>query len=307
MYKLVATDMDETFLDHGHQIPEANIRAMQRMKELGVLFVPSSGRWYSSIMDNFAHLDPALLEGSYVISYNGGFINRVGDPNPLTSCGIGRACAEELYALGRELGKCMHVNVADGHVFVCDAPEAERTYLEKISGVTHFNSAEHTDLSFLDSRDIVKLIFMDPDFEGLQQLGRELEPMAQRLGVEITFSSKRYLEFMPRRHRQGLRPKEARRDAGYPHGPGDRRGRLRQRPRYDQGRGTGRGRGQRHGRCPPLLRQSYSNPPATTVPSRNWSRNTWSPRPHSSLTDPSRRNRPVTAALGMNERLVSLS
>lgn len=197
MYKLVATDMDETFLDHDHQIPEANIRAMQRMKELGVLFVPSSGRWYSSIMDNFAHLDPALLEGSYVISYNGGFINRVGDPNPLTSCGIGHACAEELYALGRELGKCMHVNVADGHVFVCDAPEAERTYLEKISGVTHFSSAEHTDLSFLDSRDIVKLIFMDPDFEGLQQLGRELEPMAQRLGVEITFSSKRYLEFMP--------------------------------------------------------------------------------------------------------------
>ncbi|MEF2650411.1 HAD-IIB family hydrolase [Collinsella tanakaei] len=197
MYKLVATDMDETFLDHDHQIPEANIRAMQRMKELGVLFVPSSGRWYSSIMDNFAHLDPALLEGSYVISYNGGFINRVGDPNPLTSCGIGRACAEELYALGRELGKCMHVNVADGHVFVCDAPETERTYLEKITGVTHFSSANHVDLSFLDSRDIVKLIFMDPDFEGLQQLGRELEPMAQRLGVEITFSSKRYLEFMP--------------------------------------------------------------------------------------------------------------
>ena len=91
----------------------------------------------------------------------------------------------------------MHVNVADGHVFVCDAPEAERTYLEKISGVTHFSSADHTDLSFLDGRDIVKLIFMDPDFEGLQQLGHELEPMAQRLGVEITFSSKRYLEFMP--------------------------------------------------------------------------------------------------------------
>lgn len=197
MYKLVATDMDETFLDHDHQIPEANIRAMQRMKELGVLFVPSSGRWYSSIMDNFAHLDPALLEGSYVISYNGGFINRVGDPKPLTSCGIGHACAEELYALGCELGKCMHVNVADGHVFVCDAPEAERTYLEKISGVTHFSSADHTDLSFLDGRDIVKLIFMDHDFEGLQQLGHELEPMAQRLGVEITFSSKRYLEFMP--------------------------------------------------------------------------------------------------------------
>lgn len=197
MYKLVATDMDETFLDHNHQIPEANIRAMRRMKKLGVLFVPSSGRWYSSIMDNFAALDPTLLEGSYVISYNGGFINRVGDPKPLTSCGIGNDCAEELYQLGCKLGKCMHVNVADGHVFVCDAPEAERSYLEQISGVTHFSSADHANLSFLADREIVKLLFMDADFEGLQRLGSELNPLAQRLGVEITFSSNRYLEFMP--------------------------------------------------------------------------------------------------------------
>ena len=47
MYRLVASDMDETFLDSNHAIPEANIRALKRMKELGVLLVPSSGRWYS--------------------------------------------------------------------------------------------------------------------------------------------------------------------------------------------------------------------------------------------------------------------
>lgn len=39
--------MDETFLDSNHAIPEANIRSLKRMKELGVLLVPSSGRWYS--------------------------------------------------------------------------------------------------------------------------------------------------------------------------------------------------------------------------------------------------------------------
>ena len=48
MYRLVASDMDETFLDSNHAIPEANIRALKRMKGLGgVLLVPSSGRWYS--------------------------------------------------------------------------------------------------------------------------------------------------------------------------------------------------------------------------------------------------------------------
>ena len=197
MYRLVASDMDETFLDSNHTIPEANLRALRRMKELGVLFVPSSGRWYSSIMDNFTGEARDLLEGSYMLSYNGGFINRVGDPEPLTTCGLTRECAEELYAKGRELGLCMHINVADGHVFVPDADENEREYLTSISGVTHISSADHPDLSFLGDRDIVKLLYVDWDFDALQKLGAQLAPMAERLGVEITFSSKRYLEFMP--------------------------------------------------------------------------------------------------------------
>lgn len=197
MYRLVASDMDETFLDADHAIPEANLRALRRMRELGVLFVPSSGRWYSSIMDNFTGEARELLEGSYALSYNGGFINRVGDETPLTTCGLSRACAEELYAMGRELGLCVHINVADGHVFVPDADEAERAYLSSISGVTHISSADHPDLSFLDGRDIVKILYVNRNFDALQELGSQLAPMAERLGVEITYSSKRYLELMP--------------------------------------------------------------------------------------------------------------
>lgn len=197
MYRLVASDMDETFLDSNHAIPPANLRALRRMRELGVLFVPSSGRWYSSIMDNFPGEARELLEGSYVLSYNGGFINRVGDPEPLTTYGLSRTCAEELYARGRELGLAMHINVADGHVFVPDADDDERAYLASISGVTHVNSKDHPDLSFLEGRDIVKILYVNRDFDALQELGASLAPMTERLGVEITFSSKRYLELMP--------------------------------------------------------------------------------------------------------------
>lgn len=197
VYRLVVSDMDETFLDSNHAIPPANLRALRRMRELGVLFVPSSGRWYSSIMDNFPGEARELLEGSYVLSYNGGFINRVGDPEPLTTCGLSRACAEELYARGRELGLAMHINVADGHVFVPDADDDERAYLASISGVTHVNSKDHPDLSFLEGRDIVKILYVNRDFDALQELGASLAPVAERLGVEVTFSSKRYLEFMP--------------------------------------------------------------------------------------------------------------
>ncbi len=197
MYRLVASDMDETFLDADHAIPASNLRALERMRELGVLFVPSSGRWYSSIMDNFAGEARELIEDSYVLSYNGGFINHVGDPTPLTTCGLSDECANEIYEKGLELGLCMHINVADGHVFVNDAPARERDYLESISGVTHFRGSDHPDLSFLEGRGIVKILYVDWDFAALQRLGRELAPLAERIGVEITFSSKRYLEFMP--------------------------------------------------------------------------------------------------------------
>lgn len=197
MYRLVVSDMDETFLDANHAIPPTNLRALRRMRELGVLFVPSSGRWYSSIMDNFTGEARELIEGGYVLSYNGGFINRTGDPTPLTTCGLSSECANALYAKGLELGLCMHVNVADGHVFVNDAPTREREYLQAIAGVTHFRGSDHPDLSFLEERGIVKILYVDWDFDTLQELGRELAPMAGRLGVEITFSSRRYLEFMP--------------------------------------------------------------------------------------------------------------
>ena len=197
MYRLVVSDMDETFLDANHAIPLANLRALRRMRELGVLFVPSSGRWYSSIMDNFTGEARELIEGGYVLSYNGGFINRTGDPTPLTTCGLSGECANAIYAKGLDLGLCMHINVADGHVFVNDAPARERDYLKSITGVTHFRGSDHPDLSFLEERGIVKILYVDWDFDALQELGHELAPMAGRLGVEITFSSRRYLEFMP--------------------------------------------------------------------------------------------------------------
>ena len=46
MYRIVASDMDETFLGSDHGIPEANVRAVGRLREEGVLFVPASGRSY---------------------------------------------------------------------------------------------------------------------------------------------------------------------------------------------------------------------------------------------------------------------
>ncbi|MBY4798389.1 HAD-IIB family hydrolase [Collinsella sp. AGMB00827] len=189
--------MDETFLDDSHCIPQENIEALRRMRELGVLFVPSSGRPYNSIMGNFEGVDPELLKDSYVISYNGGFINRFGDPEPLTSCAIDRKIAEELYALGLEHGFTMHVYKADGTIYVVDPVPSEWEYVRRLKGVERLDSTHEPDLSFTNPEGPVKLLYMSEDFEELKRLGSELVDDLARRGCSITYSSNRYIEFMP--------------------------------------------------------------------------------------------------------------
>ncbi|MBE6469176.1 MAG: HAD family phosphatase [Coriobacteriaceae bacterium] len=198
MYRLIASDMDETFLDAEHRIPEVNIRAIRRAREHGVLFVPSSGRAYASIMHSIGAIDPALMEGSFVISFNGGFINRYGDPEPFASCGLTSAVAARLYEDGLRRGLCVLLNMPDGTVHIVDAPESERRYVRAYRGIELKDSASHRTFESLRLPTApVKVCYMSDDFEGLKRLGERLAPAFFELGVEPTFSSGRYMELMP--------------------------------------------------------------------------------------------------------------
>lgn len=134
MYKLIASDMDETFLDSEHRIPAPNVEALKRLRELGVLFVPSSGRPYRSIMANFADVDPKLMRDTYVISYNGGFINRFGDSKPLLSTLIDRESVEFLYRYGIEHRLAMHIYTDQDDIFTQFLPPEEDEYVRTIEG-----------------------------------------------------------------------------------------------------------------------------------------------------------------------------
>lgn len=193
MYKLVASDMDETFLDGGHHIPSPNIEALRRLRELGVLFVPSSGRGYRSILDNFEGVDPALLEGSYVVSYNGAFVYRYGNPDPLTEHHLDHDLAERLWELGVRRGLAMHAYDTDSHVFVRNVPKVEQVYLSSLRHIVPF---EDEDLSRVPV--LSKLIFMSEDFAWLHDFGRDVVRPMLGAKADITYSSGRYLEVVPK-------------------------------------------------------------------------------------------------------------
>ena len=194
MYKLVASDMDETFLDDHHRIPAANLNALRRMRELGVLFVPSSGRPYQSIMANFVDIDQELLQDSYVISYNGGFINRYGDPTPLLSTTINREAVEFLYRYGVEHHLAMHIYTPSGKIFTQFLPPEEVAYVKTITGVIPL-SDDCTSLDFVGDEDLVKILYMSPDMDELRRTRAELEGTGLIDGLDVAYSSNRYLEF----------------------------------------------------------------------------------------------------------------
>ena len=180
MHKIVASDMDETFLDHTHAVPQANVDAVRELREQESL---------SPIRD--------LLEGSYVISYNGGCIHRVGEKSPLAQSELSRSDAERLLALGRSAGFGAHAYTMDGTCWGWGLVEAERRYLR---GHMEICDAPEEGMAFLGDAKVAKVLFVDPD--GLARLRGLLERMraadADLLSrTEWTFSSNRYLEFNP--------------------------------------------------------------------------------------------------------------
>lgn len=192
MYRIVASDMDETFLDGRHEIPPANLEALARMRELGVLFVPSSGRGYLSIMDNFADVDPALMEGTYVLSYNGANINRFGDPVSLCERELDHTLANRLWRLGIDSGLALHAYTPDCHIYVRDLPKSERVYLSSLKRIVEHDEPD------LDAFPVIsKMLFMNEDLGWLHEFAeKSVRPLLGR-HAEITYSSGRYLEVIP--------------------------------------------------------------------------------------------------------------
>lgn len=70
MYKIIACDLDETLLSDDRSISKENIEAIQKAKELGVKFVPATGRGYNTVDGTLKELGLYDLENEYVISYN---------------------------------------------------------------------------------------------------------------------------------------------------------------------------------------------------------------------------------------------
>ena len=113
MYKIIACDLDETLLSDDRTISKENIEAIQKAKELGVKFVPATGRGFNTVGGTLKDLGLYDLENEYVISYNGGAITENKGSKLLHFEGISFEKASELYKRGLDYDVCIHVYTKD--------------------------------------------------------------------------------------------------------------------------------------------------------------------------------------------------
>lgn len=193
MYRLIAADLDETLLDSGHHVPERVRAAISAARRLGARFVPATGRPFASVAGTLDELGLLGAPGEYVLSFNGGVITENSQSKPLTSCGLDPQRAEELYAFGARHGFCMHLYTLD-HVYVRNYLPEERAY---IGGRMNIIETDEKDLGFLaqTGEHVVKLLFMSLDMYLLHSTADHLAGLGLTEGLEVVYSSNRYLEF----------------------------------------------------------------------------------------------------------------
>lgn len=191
MYKLVASDLDETLLNDDHHVPQRVVDAVRKARELGVRFVPCTGRPADSVNVTLEELG---LDGSpddYALSFNGGCLTRNSSPEPLTSCSLPFERARKIYEAGVRYGVCMHVNTL-GPVYLYNYVPEERAYIQGRMSIVE--TMEPTP-DFLAGQTIVKIIYMSLDMSYLQRIEREMAEAGLTDGLDVYYSGNRYLEF----------------------------------------------------------------------------------------------------------------
>lgn len=189
MYKLIACDLDETLYGNDRTIPARNVEAIKRASELGVKFIPATGRGYNSVRETLVDLELLDKEGEYVISYNGGAITENKGNRLLHFQGLPFEEAEELYRRGLNYDVCIHVYTRE-MVYAYNITQEEIARLSKRMQVTEVFDR---DLQFLAGQDIAKVLYENRDFDYLKKIEEELKDITGNM--DVSFSSNRYIEF----------------------------------------------------------------------------------------------------------------
>lgn len=191
MYKMILSDLDETLLVN-HRVPQFNIDAIEFAKKKGVKFVPCTGRAYFLVQDILKDIQTYEKENEYSICFNGGMIVHNKDHQVLHFKGLEFDAAQALVDNAKLYDASVLIfTTTNCYMYNPLKEELERKQAQK----SPHEVIESSDISFLKNDEIAKVLYVRLDMDYLKDVANKSKAVTDKLGVEVTFSSGRYLEF----------------------------------------------------------------------------------------------------------------
>lgn len=189
MYKIVAIDLDETLFNSEYKVCERNKIAIQKAREKGVKIVPCSGRTPGILGSLFETIE--LNENDeYSILGNGSIIIENKSGKIIDTQGLSFHKVKQLFDFGCQNDVCVQVYTTECAYFYF-TDDKEKEFVLNAKAKVHFR--ETCDISELEDKCILKMIFEKRDMDYLHSLVEPLKPITDN-EIAITFSSDRYME-----------------------------------------------------------------------------------------------------------------
>lgn len=190
VYQLIACDLDETLLNDQHGICQRNIDAICKARELGVKFVPATGRLYTAVEDILETLGLDQQSKEYVLSANGGILTENKNHQLLKCESLTFEQMRKLVEYGKDKDVCIQIHTLEGFYFYrLNDDERQRVDQQKLK----YKILDHLDVEFMKDYHIIKILFQSLDMDYLQSLAKDIESIFNQ-ELTYSFSSGRYLE-----------------------------------------------------------------------------------------------------------------
>lgn len=184
MIKLVATDLDDSLLRSDLTISSKNLKAIEFLKQNGVIFILATGRPYPSIK----RYSEELRVYYPVITYQGALVYDPKNDKKLYGCEIEPDDAKRLIKLARD--NDLHVHIYIDNIWYVEVFNHKVEYYKNLTGLEPILAGDF--LEFID-RPVTKVLFFD-EHEKLHRIRNELPSEFYKI-FNIMFSKPFFLEF----------------------------------------------------------------------------------------------------------------
>ena len=189
-YKLIACDMDETFLDDESNIPKRNLEIVKLLdEEYGVKFVPTSGRGQNTLQKEIVSLGFNKVDDEYVIGLNGATVTRANTGELLYFNGLDFDVVRSIFEFGIDKDVCIHIYTSK-NLYTYNLNDNEKQFMLEKS-IDWIDIEE--DIKFLENEPVAKMMYQSSDMKYLEKVRYEMEELISA-DISYSYSSNRYIE-----------------------------------------------------------------------------------------------------------------